>query len=251
MGNFWTAMAMPALNDGKSGWALIGRLLLWFLVLRSILNLLMLAVPHPFGGYSALPPDSLSMLYLRFGQNLTPLVAAVAAIALAFWPSFRTVGFRAALGLRSYPQQWLLWAFLGTFVYLAAAFWPLMSVRPEIPGGRDPIIDLTGIEIGHVVGFAAAALISAVAEVLLRGAVQPALMRVMAAWPAIAVTAVLVLPLGLALLALPLPGPFLTILSIYAIQLFFGWIRYRSGSLWPSLVMHALAGGLIGSLNFN
>jgi len=176
------------------------------------------------------------------------MLAIGLAITFAFWPQIKARQLRASLGFLPYRHQWLLWALIGTVVLIGGGALHLMSIPSEILGKREPMIDLRGISPAHVLIFVLGALGTATSEVMLRGVVQPALMRHMAAWPAIALTALLALTVGASLVGLPTRSYFFGVVFALAIHLFFGWIRYRSGSLWPGLAVHTVAGGLLAPM---
>jgi membrane protease YdiL (CAAX protease family) len=183
-----------------------------------------------------------------FVQHLGLLGILLSETALVGLP---TVGFVQARGLPVIPSLGLAWPRLGPVVGGALAgfggFWlvGLLEVGLErvLPVPADLKESLRQLVAGPqfiLWDIIVLALSPAVCEeALFRGLAQPSLRSRLGAWPAIVITALLFAGFHLSLYRL-VPTALLGVLL--------GILREKSGSLWPSMVFHALNNTLVLTL---
>ena len=155
-------------------------------------------------------------------------IAAV-AVALALGRPWRELGFRPA------PDRSLVLAFALAIVFLAVSMlWVNGLEAAGVEIGEQQIVTLlreqwgsAGMVVAIVYGVGLAPILE---EIVFRGFMLPPLVRWIGPAPAIALDA---LAFGLLHLDDPVAVPPLALLGATL-----AWLRWRTGSLWPSFVLH-------------
>ena len=176
-------------------------------------------------GDTWLPDSSVSVLPAILGTGLGGLLTVVFIRLRARW---------SALGFVSCGPIWFLRAAAWVFGFLGVSFaWGLllqvlgMEAQQEIVAlfmARWPSLEAV-LMVGYAIGVA-----PLVEEVLFRGFLLPPLVARFGSRGGIALTAIL---FGMMHISDPQAVPPLIVLGAVL-----GWLRLRSGSLWPALVLH-------------
>lgn len=166
----------------------------------------------------------------------TPLLVFASFVSLlALRWSFSRAGDLRTVGWVAIAPRDTLQAIAGGFVYvlaIASVLNLLFNRGVELPRGA-PIVR-TPSSLDFAVILVVGALVAPfVEETLFRGALFGWLLRRWNAWVAVPVTAVAFAALH---------GPTAPIIVFHG--LLFGYVRLRTGSLWPSFLMHAVNNGL-------
>ncbi len=203
------------------------------------------------GLLSRLPGNDMSAKILLAGLA-TPLLFGVIPFALAWW---NRVSFKSGFALGR-PQ---LLALLPAFAF-GVAMWPLaheiVLIAEAVGIGTIDAKQFEGIESMleawrllpiWAILLALAAGPAVFEELFFRGMLFGALQRSFSAWKTIAISAVLfgvfhVVAGNVLAVERLLPSAF--------IGLFLGWLRYRSGSVWPSILAHLIHNGLLLSVAY-
>jgi len=146
--------------------------------------------------------------------------------------------FAASLGLgpfRASAGQIIRWLMLGMVMQVLARL--VVLAAPPPPDLDFPLLDYleTGGEAVAFLVFAVVIMAPLLEEVLFRGLLLQALRRRMPFWPA----ALVVTALFSALHALQFQDYLPALAGIAALGLLLAWLRERSGSLWPPILVHA------------
>jgi membrane protease YdiL (CAAX protease family) len=170
---------------------------------------------------------SFGLMVAAMAADTVFIVAAAARHRRTLGPSMRTPGFGplgyAGVALAAPVLLVLVVAYVKVLTH---AF------------GLQPMRDIDDYEgRGLAVALALGALWPALfEEAAFRGVILPVLQRHAAAWEALLVSS-----FAFAILHLSVPS----LVTHLPMGLWFGWLRYRSGSLWPGVFAHGLHNGLI------
>jgi uncharacterized protein len=206
----------------------------WGLIAGLILAVLVPVVVIPFD------PDLESDAGLLVAQGLFGL--CLLAVPLGIASNWKTgdigLAFRR-LGLVRFALSALGWMLLALFLYyLFAGFFAELILEPE----QDDISDELGVgDESLLVSVSAVLLIVGLAalseELFFRGFVFSGLRSRMSVWPAAVIS-------GLVFGLVHAPTGITTVVPLAVLGVVLAWLYDRTGSLWPSVIAHALNNAL-------
>jgi membrane protease YdiL (CAAX protease family) len=207
---------------------------IWGLIAGLILALIAPIVVVPFD------PDLSSDGALLAAQGVFGLclLGVPLAVASGWDPSKIRVAFER-LGLRRFALSALGWMLLALFLYyLFAGLFSSLVLEPK----QDDIAEDLGIgDESVVVAVAAVVLIVGLAaiseEMFFRGFVFSGLRSRMTVWPAAVIS-------GLVFGLVHAPTGITTVIPLAVLGAVLAWLYDRTGSLWPSVIAHALNNAL-------
>ena len=180
--------------------------------------------------------------------DLTRLIAqallgsTLLAVALFVAGTWRKRSARAAvreLGLVSFKPSAFGWILVGLFAtYVATALFAELVVQPEQEdisgdlGVGDETLLVAVVAVVLMVGLAPVA-----EELFFRGMLFSGLRDRMSPWPA-------ALLAGLIFGSIHAPSGLTAVVPLAALGVMFCWLYERTGSLWPSVIAHAINNGL-------
>jgi uncharacterized protein len=177
---------------------------------------------------------------LLAAQSLLGLTLMAVAIGVATRWSFKPLGdVLRRLGLRSFRPSAIGWMFLAMFAYyLVAGLFATYVLEPE----QEDIGETLGVgDETLLVSILAVVLIAGLApiaeEIFFRGFLFGGLRKRFPLWPA----AILA---GVIFGAIHAPTGVTAVIPLAALGVAFCWLYEKTGSLWPSVIGHAINNGL-------
>ena len=207
---------------------------IWGLIAGLILALLAPIVILPFD------PDLSSDGALLAAQGVFGL--CLLGVPLGVASNWNTSNLRVAwerLGLRRFARSALGWMLLALFVYyLFAGLFSTLVLEPQ----QDDIAEDLGVgDESVLVAVAAVVLIVGLAalseEMFFRGFVFSGLRSRMTVWPAAVIS-------GLVFGLVHAPTGITTVIPLAVFGVALAWLYDRTGSLWPSVIAHAMNNAL-------
>lgn len=186
------------------------------------------------------------------GSGATQVVVQLASMVVALGPAalfaarlarlrgasaLQSLGLRGALDPRAVLLAGMAYAcFVPLFLCVAATWHKGLELLGRAPEPQDVVVMIAGVEGLWLLaaGFLAVVVVPALEELLFRGFLQPLLSRYLGAAGGVLLSSALFAALhGLD-----------AFVPILALSLMLGWLRWRTGTLTASWIVHALHNGL-------